>query len=122
MSGNACVGKLFENVNIETIVVIGRGNWRLPHPEGQDPVVPLKTKTDSQENRLSTLYFQILTPMHVENSQERVEDPRSPTVLVKTVLWTVGFAGKDIIKERLVGSIINELLLKFRKFKLMYVR
>lgn len=86
MSGNDCVGILIENVNFETISVIGRGNRRLPQPGGRDPVVPLNTKTDSQENRLSTLYFQILTPMHVGNSQERVEDPRSPTVLVETVL------------------------------------
>lgn len=48
MSGNPYVGILFENVNFEAIAVIGRGNRRLPRPGGRDPVVPLKTKTDSQ--------------------------------------------------------------------------
>lgn len=72
VSGNPYVGILFENVNFETMAVIDRGNRRLPQPGGRDPVVPLKTKTDSQENRLSSLYFQIMTPMPVKNSQERV--------------------------------------------------
>lgn len=72
MTENPYVGILFENVNFETMAVIVRGNRRLLQPGGRDPVVPLKTRTDSQENRLSTLYFQILTPMPVENSLERV--------------------------------------------------
>lgn len=72
MSGNPYVGILFENVNFETMAVIVRGNRRLPQPVGRDPVIPLKTKTDSQENRLSTIYFQIPTPMPMKNSRERV--------------------------------------------------